>query len=151
MVKLLASTLAAAEPDAAPRTRADAPNAPVAPAMTVPLRACTPPVHVLAPLKISGEKPFELFSITLVTLPVPMTPMMVVEPVPVPELVIVPVLLGMPVMEMRPAALALNTRFPVPLDVPTVRVADGSVEVIVVPPLLTMMLPVTESGELLLA
>ena len=91
---------------------------------------------MFAPLKVNNE--FALFCVTPVTL-VPITALMSVEPVPVPEFVMVPVLLMAVVERVMPAARALllaRIKSPVPLTPPDkVRALVPAVFVKVVVPL----------------
>jgi len=119
--------------------------------LSCPAKRFTPPVKRLVPERVKGE--VALFCTTLVTL-LPITAEMMTEPVPVPKLMTWPVLAKFLVVSVIPAAVLLlfcRTRVPVPLTPPlSVKAWVPLLLPRVVPPLLTVSVPVTFITEVVL-
>jgi len=138
--------VALAEPPLSPIVMPLAPKALATVPLTVPDLIVRPLVKVFAPLKVNCD--VALFSITPVTL-VPITEMISVAPVPVPEFVTVLELLTLPV-EMVNAfvigVLLLRTRAPVPVAPPD-KVSVPPMSVSVVPRLFVVRAPLTVNAD----
>ena len=133
------------------------PIASVAAEPTLPLKVSVPALTVNAPAKafVAFERirpEPALFSTMFVTAEAMIGALIVVVPVPVPELVIVPVLARLVVETVKvPVLFALMIRLPVPVVPPETVNAAVPVELSVVATLFTVIRPEIVSGLVLLA